>query len=297
MPFHACPWAALRGGENHLQEATDGASIKTKEKSWQAVSEMQSLEEAWNLLQPHWSIKPSPQTLPRMPFYAGLRMFLSPLLRPALRWRIRGAEHIPRQGATILAANHLSHVDPIAVIAAARRTTHYLAKDGHFSNPLTRFVMRATGQIETHREAGASDALASAANILHNECALGIFPEGTRSKRKEPPYLLPGKTGVARLAAAHPHAVVVPISLVGTRSIMEPQHHKWPRLWRRFDVHAARGVTWLEWLGSTEGGGQSTTSLQQLAENDEHEIRAELARLFRRFTDQLMATLLANGAP
>ena len=126
-------------------------------------------------------------------------------------------------GATILAANHLSHADPIAVIAAARRTTHYLAKDGHFSNPMTRFVMHATGQIETHREAGGSDALAGAANILINGKALGIFPEGTRSKRKEAPFLLPGKTGVARLAAAHPHAVVVR-RLVGV-AMMGPQHH------------------------------------------------------------------------
>ena len=147
----------------------------------------------------------------------------------------------PRTGATILAANHLSHIDPIAVIAAARRTTHYLAKDGHFSNPLTSFVMRATGQIETHREAGGSDALASAASILSNECALGIFPEGTRSKRTEAPFLLPGKTGVARLAAAHPRAVVVPVALVGTRNVMQPQHHKFPRLWRRFNVNAALG--------------------------------------------------------
>ncbi|MDP7394564.1 MAG: lysophospholipid acyltransferase family protein, partial [Candidatus Poseidonia sp.] len=183
------------------------------------------LEAAWEALRPHWAIAPSSQPLPSTPAYSALRMFLSPLLRPLLRWRIHGAERIPRTGSTILAANHLSHVDPIAVIAAARRTTHYLAKDGHFSNPLTRFVMRATGQIETHREAGGSDALASAASILDNGKALGIFPEGTRSKRNEAPFLLPGKTGVARLAAAYPHAVVVPIALVGTRDVMTPRYH------------------------------------------------------------------------
>lgn len=224
-------------------------------------------------------------------------MFLSPLLRPLLRWNIRGAEHIPRTGATILAANHLSHVDPVAVIAAARRTTHYLAKDGHFSNPLTSFLMRATGQIETHREAGGNDALASAASILNNGCALGIFPEGTRSKRTKAPFLLPGKTGVARLAAAYPRAVVVPLALVGTREVMQPQRHKWPRLWRRFNVNAAPGVTWLEWLASEDGGNQSTSSLLALSKAEDHEIRAELARLYRHFTNQLMGTLAASGAP
>ena len=261
------------------------------------MSEGGELEAAWQTLKPHWVIEPSAELLPSTPVYSGLRMFLSPALRPLLRWRIHGAERIPRKGATILAANHLSHVDPIAVIAAARRTTHYLAKDGHFTNPLTRFIMRATGQIETHREAGGSDALASAASILNHEKALGIFPEGTRSKRTEAPFLLPGKTGVARLAAAFPQAVVVPLALVGTRDIMQPQHHKWPRLYRRFDVNAGSGVTWLQWLASSNGGNMNAAGLRALAQQDEHEIRAELARLYRSFTDQLMASMSALGAP
>jgi len=261
-----------------------------------SMSDSENLAAAWEALRPHWNIAPSSQPLPATPVYSALRMFLSPFLRPLLRWRIHGAERIPRSGATILAANHLSHVDPIAVIAAARRTTHYLAKDGHFSNPLTRFVMRATGQIETHREAGGSDALAGAATILSNGKALGIFPEGTRSKREEAPFLLPGKTGVARLAASFPDAVVVPIALVGMRNLMTPKHHKWPRLHRRFDVNAGAGVTWLTWLGSKEGGNVSASELATLSEGDEHAIRAELARLYRKFTDQLMGSLSALGA-
>lgn len=261
------------------------------------MSDGGDLAAAWEALRPHWYIAPSGQPLPATPAYSALRMFLSPFLRPLLRWRISGAERIPRSGATILAANHLSHVDPIAVIAAARRTTHYLAKDAHFSNPMTRLLMQATGQIETHREAGGSGALASAATILNNGRALGIFPEGTRSKRKEAPFLLPGKTGVARLAASYPDAVVVPIALVGMRNLMTPQFHKWPRLYRRFGVNAGVGVTWLTWLGSKDGGGATASDLLALAKGDEHTIRAELARLYRKFTDQLMGSLSALGAP
>ena len=83
----------------------------------------------------------------------------------------------------VLAANHLSHVDPLVVILASRRRTHYLAKDGHFRNAALRTFMRATGQIETNRETGGADALSSAAVVLHANRALGIFPEGTRSRR------------------------------------------------------------------------------------------------------------------
>ena len=108
-----------------------------------------SLYEAWQALKPHWHIAPTKEPLPKTPSYSALRMFLSPFLRPVMNAKLLGLHNIPRKGAVILAANHLSHVDPILIIASARRTTHYLAKDGHFKNAALRTVMRATGQIET----------------------------------------------------------------------------------------------------------------------------------------------------
>lgn len=255
------------------------------------------VREGWIQLEKHWQIPPISSSVPSTPAYSFLRMFLSPLLRPLLRWRIRGAGNIPRRGATILAANHLSHVDPIAVIAAARRTTYYLAKEGHFNKPMVRFLMQSTGQIETQREKGGNEALASAATVLSSGKALGIFPEGTRSKRSEAPFLLPGKTGVARLAAAYPDAFVVPIAIRGARDFMMPKEHKLPRIWKPLSVNAGASISWHTWLGHQFGGNHSLTSLSELAQQDEHEIRAELARLYRRFTDQLMGSLSALGAP
>ena len=90
---------------------------------------------------------------------------------------------------------------------------------------------------------------------------------------------------------------MVPVALVGTRDVMQPQHHKWPRLWKRFDVCAGQGVTWLDWLGHPEGGAMTVEQLQQLAQEDEHLVRTELAKLFRLFTDQLMGSLSDLGAP
>ena len=255
------------------------------------------LRQAWLGLEQHWRINPSGKGIPATPLYSGLRLFLSPFLRPILRFKIRGSHNVPRKGACILAANHLSHIDPIMVIAQARRTTHYLAKDGHFKNPLLRTFMHATGQIETHREAGGSEALASAADVLEANRALGIFPEGTRSKRKQAPYLLPGKTGVARLAASYPHAAVVPIAITGSRQAMIPGVHKFPRLWKKLGTHAGVGVTWYEWLGDENGGNVSAQELVELAGKEEHEVRSYLAGLYRKFTDQLMGSLTALGAP
>lgn len=261
------------------------------------MEQSDGVKNGWLQLKKHWEIPPAASSVPSTPAYSFLRTFLSPLIRPLLRWRIRGTENIPRTGATILAANHLSHVDPIAVIGAARRTTHYLAKDGHFSKPMVRFLMHATGQIETQREKGGNDALASASTVLHSGKALGIFPEGTRSKRTEAPYLLPGKTGVARLAAAYPDAHVVPLAIRGSRDFMKPQQHKLPRFWRPLSVNAGESISWYSWLEHQSGGNHTPSSLNQLAQCEEHEIRVELARLYRLFTDQLMGSLSALGAP
>lgn len=261
------------------------------------MAEQTPIEIAWELLRPHWEIPVSSQPLPHTPVYSLLRLFLSPFLRSCLRWKLYGTHHIPRRGSSILAANHLSHVDPVAVIAAARRTTHYLAKDGHFSNPWTRLIMKATGQIETEREQGGSEALRSAATVLSKQHALGIFPEGTRSKRNEPPFLLEGKTGVARLAASYPTSTVIPIAMRGTRQMMQPNVHKIPRLHRPLSLHIGKGVTWLEWLEHELGGNMNVENLQILATKDVPEIRSTLSSLYRRFTDQLMGSLAALGAP
>ena len=252
---------------------------------------------AWEALREHWLIPTTGKKPSNHLFYNFLRLTLGPTFRFLLRLRICGEHHIPRKGPVILAANHLSHVDPIMVILSSRRTTHYLAKDGHFKKWWTRFVMKSTGQIETQRESGGLDALSSAADVLDQGRALGIFPEGTRSKRTEPPFLLPGKTGVARLAASYPNTVVVPIALIGTRNMMEPQHHKLPRLHRLVRFHSGEGVTWYQWLTDVNGGNQSAESLRNLAEEEEQHIRSKLSALYRRFTDQLMGSILALGAP
>jgi 1-acyl-sn-glycerol-3-phosphate acyltransferase len=283
--------------EIHPSMGNSMGTIKTVSGVHFTMTKEESLIEAWQSLEEHWIIPTTGKPLPSTPSYSFLRMFLSPFLRPMMNAKINGLHHIPRNGPVILAANHLSHVDPIFVIASARRTTHYLAKDGHFKNAFMRFAMRATGQIETKRDQGGEGALSSAADVLDSGQALGIFPEGTRSKRNERPYLLPGKTGIARLAASYPDAVVVPMALMGTRKMMKPQDHKAPRLWRPIALSAGKGVTWMEWLQDPKGGDTNAQQLVHLSTKEEHEIRASLASLYRKFTNQLMGSISALGAP
>lgn len=254
---------------------------------------MSGVKEAWMALESHWRITPSPARITGDKSYGFMRWTLAPFFRMILRVKIRGIGNVPRSGPTILAANHLSHVDPLVVILASRRKTHYLAKDGHFRNFALASFMRATGQIETNRETGGAEALSSAAVVLHAKRALGIFPEGTRSKREEPPYLLPGKTGIARLAASYPDVPVVPIGLKGTREFMKPSKHKLPRLWRRVEISYGKPVTWWEWLEKRV----ELTDLQALADKEDHEVKSVLSGMYREFTDEFMERIRGQGAP
>lgn len=255
------------------------------------------VENAWQILEPHWKITPRKGMISYTPGYSILRFIFSPIIRGIARIKATGSEHIPGSGATILAANHLSHVDPILVIASSRRKVHYLAKDAHFKNFFLRLFMNSTGQIETHREDGGDDALASAADVLAANSALGIFPEGTRSKKTEQPFLLPGKTGIARLAASFPQTPVIPIALIGTRNMMAPQKDKFPKFWLPVQVNYGQRITWIEWLCNPQGGGMTVEQIEELAQQDEHEIKATIAKLYRKFTDQLMQSISSLGAP
>ena len=254
---------------------------------------MGDIRAAWMGLEEHWRITPSGKKMSSNMSYDFMRFTIAPAVRMILRMKIRGVKNIPKSGATILAANHLSHIDPIVIISSSRRKTHYLAKDGHFKNIFLASFMRLTGQIKTERETGGGEALSRAADILEKDRVLGIFPEGTRSKKTEKPFLLPGKTGFARLAASYPDIPVVPIGINGSREFMKPQHHKLPRPWKKVSLSYGKPVTWMEWIEKR----CTLEELLVLADKDDSEVKEALARLYRLFTDEFMECLKDQGAP
>ena len=254
------------------------------------------LEDAWRILEHHWKIQPRRGGISYTPGYSILRFIFSPIIRGIARIKATGSEHIPGRGATILAANHLSHVDPILVIASSRRKVHYLAKDAHFKNFFLRLFMNSTGQIETHREEGGDDALASAADVLAANSALGIFPEGTRSRSKHPPHLSKGKTGVARLAARFPEVPVVPMAILGARKFMAPGSAIVNPL-AKVQVNIDNPITFGDWLGEEKGGDMSDEDISNLSQLDDDEQRSLMKLQYRKFTDQLIENLRILGAP
>ena len=228
--------------------------------------------------------------------YGFLEKYVPTLLRSITNFHYKGLHKIPREGPAIFCANHLSNLDPFIKIIAAQRPIHFLAKEGHYQKQPHRFVMISTGQIETFRETGGKDALSRAADVISSGRCLGIFPEGTRSRRAEAPFLQKGKTGIARLAARFPNVPIVPMSFVGTRELMPPGAN-FPRLWKRVDVMVDDPITFSEWASHADGGSLDDSAINSIMQLGEEDRSNEMRGIFRLFTNQLIETLRKNGAP
>lgn len=139
---------------------------------------------------------------------------------PAVRWwgrlQVSGLEHLPLQGPVLLAANHDSYWDPVAIGIAGlpRRQIRALAKSSLWKPGLGR-ILDGMGQIPIDRGVGDARALDQAAAALRRGACIGVFPEGTRSLGRR----LRPRSGIGRLAAAVPEAEVVCCSVQGTVDI------------------------------------------------------------------------------
>ncbi len=161
--------------------------------------------------------------------YTTTRLTLGTFLRIMFRPRYLDRDKIPVDGPLIIAANHLSHIDPAFIMTAVKRPVSYLSKKEHFDSRLRRLVFKQVGVIPVDREAGGVEGLEEAIQILKEDGAIGIFPEGTRSKDG---VMAKGKTGVARLAAIT-SASVVPVAIRQTDGVW-PVTKRIPRPWRKF---------------------------------------------------------------
>ncbi|MFI6644080.1 lysophospholipid acyltransferase family protein [Streptomyces sp. NPDC050504] len=158
-------------------------------------------------------------------YYFMKYVILGPLLRLLFRPRIEGIEHVPEEGAAIVAGNHLSFSDHFLMPAILKRRITFLAKAEYFTGPgvkgrLTAAFFRSAGQIPVDRsgkEAGKA-AIREGLGVLGKGELLGIYPEGTRSHDGR---LYKGKVGVA-VMAIRAQVPVVPCAMVGTFEIQPP---------------------------------------------------------------------------
>ena len=138
------------------------------------------------------------------------------LLRAFTRYRVEGQQHIPREGALILAANHVSYADPPTVGASTPRRVIFMAKQELFHMPVMGWVVRLYGTISIRRGEADLSALRRGQAALNSGAVLGMFPEGTRARGRGLGRPHPG----VALLALRTNAFIVPTAVWGTQRIL-----------------------------------------------------------------------------
>ncbi|MDQ3722406.1 MAG: 1-acyl-sn-glycerol-3-phosphate acyltransferase [Actinomycetota bacterium] len=153
-----------------------------------------------------------------------------PIVRLWGRLKVEGAEHIPAEGPLLIVGNHDSYWDPVVIgLGAIRhRQIRALSKSSLWKVKGVAKMLDGMGQIPIVRGTGDAGALDRAIEELRAGSCIGIFPEGTRSLGRT----LRPRSGLGRLVAAVPEAIVVPVAVVGSTDIA--RFPKRPRLHVRF---------------------------------------------------------------
>jgi 1-acyl-sn-glycerol-3-phosphate acyltransferase len=168
---------------------------------------------------------------------------VEPLLLLFTKRRWSGGENIPARGGCVVAANHISHLDPLTCahfLYGYGRIVRYLAKAELFDVPFVGMIVRSAGQIPVYRmTTDAALSFTAAVDAVQRGRCVVVYPEGTISRE---PDLWPmtGKTGAARIALAS-GVPVIPLAQWGAQHILAP-YTKRPRLLPRKTISMKAGA-------------------------------------------------------
>jgi 1-acyl-sn-glycerol-3-phosphate acyltransferase len=137
-----------------------------------------------------------------------------------VRLEVRERQKIPRHRAVLFCSNHLSYLDPPALLAALDCPVLFLAKESLFRIPFFGWAMSLGSDIPIERDNphAAGRSLLRAAEAARAGNSLVIFPEGERSPDG---VLQPFLPGAFRLAI-RTGAPVVPVAIRGSRAALRP---------------------------------------------------------------------------
>ena len=164
--------------------------------------------------------------LPPSPGLYGLaRRILRVLFFVYHRLSVRGLENIPRTGGCIMAANHVSFLDPPTIgTSIPFRDVRFMARDTLFRPDWFGRLLYRLGVVPISRDRGDVGALRKGIQLLQAGECVALFPEGTRSLDGK---LQPAKGGIGFLIAKASVAVV-PTYIDGTFKAY-PKSARWIR--------------------------------------------------------------------
>jgi 1-acyl-sn-glycerol-3-phosphate acyltransferase len=144
-----------------------------------------------------------------------MRFIVWILTHTLYRIKKTGFDHIPENGAVVLACNHVSFMDAMVLAGAIRRPIRFVMDHQIYNLPVMNFICRTANAIPiapTKENAEMKDAaFAVIADALANGEVVAIFPEGRITRTGEINRFMPG---IERIIKTSP-VPVIPMALQG----------------------------------------------------------------------------------
>ena len=143
-------------------------------------------------------------------------LIVVPLFMLYTRLTISGKEHLPTEGAFILAPNHRSYLDTPFAGTVRWKRMRFMGKDSMWENKLFGWILSALGAFPVTRGTADREALKRAIAVLEMGEPLVLFPEGERKQGREIQPLFDGAVYMAFRAGVP----IVPVGIGGSERVM-----------------------------------------------------------------------------
>ena len=121
----------------------------------------------------------------------------------------------PPNGGAIVAANHVSGLDPLLMGCACLQPLRYMIATEQYNRPVFRWLYRTMGTIPVDREGAPEKAFYASRQALENGQLVSIYPQG---RITHPDENVPLKRGVILLADLA-KAPIIPVRITGVAGV------------------------------------------------------------------------------
>ena len=139
-------------------------------------------------------------------------------------YKVEGKENIPQGEKFIVAANHMSNIDPFLVAFALNIRIAFMAKEELFEKFFSRKLMDFCGAFAVRRDKVEVSTIKTALNIKNTKWMLGLFPQGTRDISDRVEKITKGFASFAKATKTG----ILPVGIVGSE--LKPKCFGSPKL-------------------------------------------------------------------
>ncbi len=150
-------------------------------------------------------------------FHRILRFTLRVIFKLLYRVENIDIDKVPKKGRLIVCSNHISYLDPVIIGAFMPRCLYFMAKKELYSNKFLSSLVTFLNAFPVKRQVFDRKAFRTSLEVLKNENALGLFPEGTRSTDG---ILRKGKKGIGFISV-YTKTSILPVALSGANKIIQ----------------------------------------------------------------------------